>query len=393
VICPRCSTENNEGNAYCHACGQLIDPKLAAIEASLNLRLGDSIKAAIETKLKDAKILEVEVAEGVAKRLIEWGKILGLFVGVPVALIGLALTIFGIQTFAGFEAKLKEAEEKATESIKERVDKTLSNIDDHAKELVKNLDRKVDESPAVQQIKREVNELKIKFNSEKSVPTDLEQRLKKALSDYQDYLKNIGFQADYNVGVRLLNHPDENDMVSAYYPIGKDGPPEITLDIEFGNSPDPIFLEYTRHVLFNNLLKARDDSPQWWDYKAIESGLGRYYACSFRDQPYFARDAVSSTLPSDLRSKGSVINRSPDWNWGNIEGATLWGALCWEIRELLGKKRADVILREAWFDLDDNDLSNSVPEAFSKHLLARARDIENGQFIPKLMEVLKSRGL
>jgi len=42
--CPRCSIENNEGNAYCHACGQAVDPKVAAIEASVNSRLNDSIK-------------------------------------------------------------------------------------------------------------------------------------------------------------------------------------------------------------------------------------------------------------------------------------------------------------------------------------------------------------
>jgi hypothetical protein len=105
------------------------------------------------------------------------------------------------------------------------------------------------------------------------------------------------------------------------------------------------------------------------------------------------RPILNKITGNSRHVKGSVINRSPDWNWGNIEGATFWGALCWEIREILGKKRADVILRETWFDLDDNDLSNSVAEAFGKHLLARARDIENGQFIPKLMEVFKSRGL
>jgi hypothetical protein len=160
-----------------------------------------------------------------------------------------------------------------------------------------------------------------------------------ALSSFQEYLRSVGFRADYNVGVRPLNHPDENQMTSAYYRRGKNGTPEIICDIiSFDNSPDPIFLEYTRHVLFNKEVRRPIDPPQqWWDYKAIESGLGRYYACSFQDQPLFAPKALGSTLPADLLSKGSVIIQSPDWNWANVDGAIQWGALCCEIRELLGK--------------------------------------------------------
>ena len=56
--------------------------------------------------------------------------------------------------------------------------------------------------------------VEIKFSAAKSVPAGLEQNLEKALSQYQAYLKSVGFRADDYVGVRLLNGPDENGMIS-----------------------------------------------------------------------------------------------------------------------------------------------------------------------------------
>jgi hypothetical protein len=63
--CTRCSTENDEGNAYCHACGYPIDPKVAAIEASLSLRLRDAINAAMRALYQDSiEFFSKRYAEG-----------------------------------------------------------------------------------------------------------------------------------------------------------------------------------------------------------------------------------------------------------------------------------------------------------------------------------------
>jgi hypothetical protein len=115
--CPRCSTENDDGNTYCRACGQTIDPKVAALEESLTVRLEERVKAAIEAKYKDAKLLEVEVAEGVAKRLIEWSKTLGVFIAIPLAILALVLGLFGIKSYTEFTAKIDETKKSAETSV------------------------------------------------------------------------------------------------------------------------------------------------------------------------------------------------------------------------------------------------------------------------------------
>jgi uncharacterized protein YoxC len=115
--CPRCSTENDDGNTYCRSCGQTIDPKVAALEASLTVRLEERVKAAIEAKYKDAKLLEVEVAEGVAKRLVEWSKTLGIFIAIPIAILALVLGLFGIKSYTEFTAKIDETKKSAETSV------------------------------------------------------------------------------------------------------------------------------------------------------------------------------------------------------------------------------------------------------------------------------------
>jgi hypothetical protein len=126
---------------------------------------------------------------------------------------------------------------------------------------------------------------------------------------------------------------------------------------------------------------------------AINSGVARYYACSFRDRPIFWPNAPADVRSSDLRTVGKVINAAPDWAWANISGAELWGALCWDLREALGQKQADELLREAWFLLNEKDPSRVEPGKFREHLVNSAQKIENGKFVSEIKEILKRRGL
>ncbi len=66
-----------------------------------------------------------------------------------------------------------------------------------------------------------------------------------------------------------------------------------------------------------------------------------------------------------------------DWAWANISGAELWGALCWEVREVLGNEPADALLRETWFSLNENDSSNALLDHFPRTVLGpRGKDRE-----------------
>jgi ParB family transcriptional regulator, chromosome partitioning protein len=106
-----------------------------------------------------------------------------------------------------------------------------------------------------------------------------------------------------------------------------------------------------------------------------------------------ALNAPADVRSSDLRTVGKVVNAAPDWAWDNISGAELWGALCWDLREALGQKQADELLREAWFLLNEKDPSRVEPGKFREHLVNSAQKIENGKFVSEIKEILKRRGL
>ena len=74
--CTRCRTSNPEGKKFCGDCGASLDPQVAAGELDLRRQ----IEVVLEERLKDQKVVEIEVAQAVATRLVDWTKLLGFAV-------------------------------------------------------------------------------------------------------------------------------------------------------------------------------------------------------------------------------------------------------------------------------------------------------------------------
>lgn len=61
----------------------------------------------VDSKLEDRKVVEYEVAEAVAARLIGWAKIFGVCLAVPLAILVAILAVHGINGFGDFDATLE----------------------------------------------------------------------------------------------------------------------------------------------------------------------------------------------------------------------------------------------------------------------------------------------
>jgi hypothetical protein len=149
--------------------------------------------------------------------------------------------------------------------LKEAADKELAAIHHSGQELVQTIDNQVEKSPAIQQIEQDVTDLKTKFifRTDSSVSDTLKSKLDTALQEFQAYLRKVGFRADENVEVSVKN-TDDQGMVSYYAPAGKDGKGKIFIEVHHANEPDPMFLEYGRHVLLSERppnLSVMDDTP------------------------------------------------------------------------------------------------------------------------------------
>ncbi len=107
-------------------------------------KLNALIATALDARLKDKSVVEVQLAASVADRLIGWSKVFGAFVAVPVAALLLILSLFGWSKFddvrtaaKSADEALKQAQAKLTETIaaESKVDSLVSQANQRAAQL------------------------------------------------------------------------------------------------------------------------------------------------------------------------------------------------------------------------------------------------------------------
>jgi uncharacterized membrane protein YvbJ len=113
VACANCKSQNPDGKRFCGDCGQPLDSVFAA-----SPWLRERINEILEEHYKDQKIVEIETTQAIASRLFDWAKLLGFFVGVPVAGVLVILGMLGISTYSDFKTKVGTAETEVVKRLK-----------------------------------------------------------------------------------------------------------------------------------------------------------------------------------------------------------------------------------------------------------------------------------
>jgi hypothetical protein len=75
------------------------------------------ITTIVSAKLKDSKVVEIETAQAIADRLLNWSKSFALAVGIPLTLGTFLLGVFGYQKYSDFTSTISFAEQKALDQI------------------------------------------------------------------------------------------------------------------------------------------------------------------------------------------------------------------------------------------------------------------------------------
>ena len=100
-----------------------------------------AVAAAIEKKIKDRPFVETELATAAAEKLLGWAKLFATFVAVPIGLLLLILSIFGISRFEDLRKVSVQADALVTEAQNRltkggiQFDQIRANIDDLTKQL------------------------------------------------------------------------------------------------------------------------------------------------------------------------------------------------------------------------------------------------------------------
>jgi hypothetical protein len=173
MICPFCQAENAEGAKYCGQCGAPHDPIAGKLKDYLQSSLRSEVERAIEARLKDQKLVELDTSLAVAERLTGWAKLFGAFVGIPLGALALLLGFLGIRSYQDFEnltqgatvevtkelGSARAEAETATGKAKEASNQ-VQMLNDKAKELVQGVAEVSQKLAEVSALGSEVGELK-----------------------------------------------------------------------------------------------------------------------------------------------------------------------------------------------------------------------------------------
>jgi hypothetical protein len=110
--CVICKTQNAEGAKYCTNCGLRLDPTMGPVREILEASIRREVQDAFQTYQKDQRIAELDVTEKVVNRLLGWGKIFGIVLGILIAIAGF-IGIKGVVDFADGARQAKDQLEKA----------------------------------------------------------------------------------------------------------------------------------------------------------------------------------------------------------------------------------------------------------------------------------------
>jgi hypothetical protein len=385
VECPRCKAENPDGKRFCGDCGGPLEPALLAINQFIGTSLRDQVKSILNENYKDQKLVDLETTQAIASRFSEWAKLLGFFIGIPVAILLLILAALGIKTYTDFlvqvgktqqdvTAQLKTAQASATklkvdgESLAADYDKLRARFSDTSAiaAQVELLSQKVDR----------IGE-KLGFTASSKVSPTIRNQIESAFQKYQEYLKSLGYKGTGGkIEVDIREKMDYGAI--AYYEPGKR---QLVIDSKYATNAPVFYREYMHHVLYSVGL-PQDVSDALWAYSAIESALAWYLPCSFVGNP------KSEAASWDLTKKRPFGDIHPNLGSAMVDGTEIWGSAFWQARQTLGQKEADKVLFAAWFKLRPNDVINDRGAAFVRLLLELAP-----AHASQIREIFTSRGL
>jgi|HubBroStandDraft_6_1064221.scaffolds.fasta_scaffold183739_2 F0F1-type ATP synthase membrane subunit b/b' len=378
-------------------------------EVGLDTRVAE----AVATRIKDAKVVEVEVAEAIAQRLFGWAKIAAFLTAVPLGLLIAVLTVLGVSNWSDFNKSIADGK-KEVQTRLDAAKNSAETFDTQAKQLqaqFADLKRQygdvtslaTDVSTLSQQLQGLAEEVeKIRFEKSPELLPETQAAAEKQIRNFRSYLQSLGYHPP---AAELKVVVDPNVTDNAYY----DGQ-KMVIAPKLVAMPDVIYRDYSQRML-------KETNPgSWtadgWKVRAIFSGLSDYFPCSYQGNPKFgvqyAKEFPATLTPEqrsrgllrDLTNKRLFVKDSADVMEQEEHGAgEVWGGMFWNMRTILGCKlesagcsTADTLLFQTWTSLDVNPVAN-IDVRFAQGVVQNIRQSLGQDKADKVRDAYEQRGL
>lgn len=393
--------------------------------------LQQQIRTVLDEKYKDQKVVELETSEAIMARLIDWAKTFGIFVGVPLTILGAVLGLFGIKSVSDVSTLADTGRKDISQSVTDAKDEILSLLGTgkdsiekaftaaQAKaEAIKNkgetlvaeyriLEKQFAEVAVLAQevpaLARNLSKLTSKVESieekitveSSSTPLAKKKRLIAKFKEFQTYFKKLGFIAPK--GEVKIKIDDQLKLNSFYEPESNRVRVSPALVDDF---------EFTLHQYVHHALSAVN-TPASSKIGAIGEALADYFTCSFTDDPLvgegsihlfqeaFGKDRFPNNCLRNLKNSRSfkeVDPKLPETTELHAVGE-IWGGAFWEIRGLIGQELADKLLFATWGVLDVSDLHGKSGTKFVNKLLEQYEQFGDGSKGKQIADIFKRRDL
>ncbi|MGC9994617.1 MAG: hypothetical protein ABSE79_04795 [Terriglobia bacterium] len=113
--CPRCNAPSVEGKNYCADCGTPLDAQTKQLETLVKAQVDEIIRE----RFKDQNVVEVETSQAIVERLSGWAKLFAFFVGVPIGLCLIWLSIAGFEKLSDFKNLIARVEGQVIPKIEQ----------------------------------------------------------------------------------------------------------------------------------------------------------------------------------------------------------------------------------------------------------------------------------
>ncbi len=392
---------------------------LPSFDTAFSTSKTDDINAVVtnvvSSRLKDSKVLEIESAQAVVDRLVNWAKSFALVVGVPLATLAIVLGALGISTYSDFKSSVTAGQKQVLDQISKRATETTQEFETRAASLragYAEQEGKLKElaaiAPRLESIDDRLQRVEqVQFGGESSTP-ELQRSVQKKIEEYRVYLQKLGYKVpegkititldSTQAGGNAFYLPDENEIIVDPKIIGDDA---------------LIIGPYTNRILVQTNPKIKWDNPSA-KAQALLAGFRDYLFCSFLGRSIVGQEYVrvlSKTLPREIVKRGYLRNienqdrfvrddeRDPAKTEMHAAGLA-WSGAFWEMRTALGCQPTvpqcqvtDKILLSSWAAPFAEGAASSLDQRFVQAILNNLPSDGDAATRTKVRSIFERRGL
>ncbi len=249
MTCPNCSSETGDGKRFCADCGASLSAEDARLRAIVQQELSKSLKS----DLRDGKLIERELAERVALKVLNWTKIAAAPVALLLALLTIILGLLGYRKYEDFTSSIQRVETVINPKI-DRAGRQAEAAQSKASEAQDVVDKALAEArtqlASLMETKTKMDDMAARISTvEKQTRTQIEGSRTTVSAQVSDVQKKLA-EALADIGEQRRKLTDTSELVTAMYSKGV-----VEQFMMLNSSRTQLIAADTTHVSVYMLLK------------------------------------------------------------------------------------------------------------------------------------------